>query len=171
MWQRFSLTLLLALFLLVGLAWAQGRDDLKDRGQQQPLRTDMVGNDQRLDLSIDKYTSQAKDKEAATVTDSKKNTGRGSSKTKSVKPSSREDMILNAQPKGPQVGALGSGLLDKGFKQSSSSDSKSFLDGYLLKSLHKDSIPREKTKAEKKPKENMPPRGKISYEFSRDAVF
>lgn len=154
----------MALLLLGGVAWAQGRDDLQDQGQQQPLQTDMVNKDQQsLDLSIDRHNSKAKNKKAARVKDIKKSTETGSPKAESFGPSSRQYGMSNAQSKGPQFGALGSGLIGKGYNQSSSFGSTSFLDGYLLKSLHDEGIARKKPRNEEKPKDDLRLRGKTSF--------
>jgi hypothetical protein len=164
MWQRFSPAFLIALLLLGGVAWAQGRNDLQDQGQQQLLQSDMVNKDQqRPDLAIDRHNYQPKNKKAARVTDIKKNTESGSPKAKSFGPSSRQDGMSKAQSKGPQVGVLGSGLIGNEYYQSSSFGSKSFLDGYLLKSLHDEDISKKKTRNEEKPKDDLPPRGKTSF--------
>ena len=171
MWQRFFQAFLMALWLLGGVAWAQGRDDLQDQGQQQPLQTDMVNKDQQsLDLSIDRHNSKAKDRKAkakdrkaARVTDIKKITESSSPKAESLGPSSRQYGMSNAQSKGPQFGASGSGLIGTGYNQSSSFGSTSFLDGYLLKSLHDNGISRKKTRNEEKPKDGLRPRDKTSF--------
>jgi hypothetical protein len=171
MWQRLFQAFLMALLLYGGVAWAQGRDYLQDQGQQEPLQTDMVNKDQQiLDLSIDRHNSKAddrkakaKDRKAAMVTDIKKSTETGSPKAKSLGPSSRQDGVSNAQSKGPQVGALGSGLIGTGYNQSRSFGSTSFLDGYLLKSLHDESISRKRTGNEEKPKYDLRPKGKTSF--------
>ena len=171
MWQRFFHAFMMALLLLSGVAWAQGRDDPQDQGQQQPLQTDMVNKDQQsLDLSIDRHNSKAKDRnakpkdrKAARVTDIKKSTASGSRKAESFGPSSRQYGMPNAQSKGPEFGASGSGLIGTGYNQSSSFGSTSFLDGYLLKSLHDEGISRKKTRDEKKPKHDLRPRGKTSF--------
>ena len=154
----------MALLLLGGVAWAQGRDDLQDQGQQQPLQTDLVNKDQQsLDLSIDRHNSKAKDRKAARVTDIKKITESSSPKAESLGPSSRQYGMSNAQSKGPQVGASGSGFIGKGYNQSSSFGSTSFLDGYLLKSLHDEGISRKKTRNEEKSKDDLRPRRKTSF--------
>ena len=164
MWQRFFQAFLMALLLLGGVAWAQGRDDLQDQGQQQPLHTDMVNKDQQpLDLSIERHNSKAKDRKAARVTDIKKITESSSPKAESLGPSSRQYRMSNAQSKGPQFGASGSGLIGTGYNQSSSFGSTSFLDGYLLKSLHDEGISRKKTRNEEKSKDDLRPRRKTSF--------
>ncbi|MCX5890430.1 MAG: hypothetical protein NTY36_13435 [Deltaproteobacteria bacterium] len=171
MWQRFFQAFLMALLLLGGAAWAQGRDDLQDQGQQQPLQTDMVNKDQQsLDLSIDRHNSKAKDtkakakdRKAARVTDIKKSTESGSPKAESFKPSSRQYGMSNAQSKGAQFGTSGRGLIGKGYNQSSISGSTSFLDGYLLKSLHDEGISRKKTRNAEKPKDDLRLKGKTSF--------
>jgi hypothetical protein len=164
MWQRFFPAFLMALLLLGGVAWAQVRDDLQDQGQQQPLQTDMVNKDQQsLDLSIDRHNSKANDRKTARITDIKKSTETGSPKAESFGPSSRQYGMSNPQSKGPQFGASGSGLIGKGYNQSGSFGSTSFLDGYLLKSLHDEGISKKKTSNEEKPKDALRPRGKTAY--------
>jgi hypothetical protein len=150
MWQRFFLAFLMALFLLVGagVAWAQGRDDLQDQGQKQRL-------DLSVDLSTDRYNSQSKNKKAVMVMDIKENTESGSPKAKSFGASSRQHEVSNDQTQGPQVGALGSGLFGKGYNESSSIGSKSFLDGYLLKSVHDDGISSKNIRNKEKPKDDL----------------
>ena len=131
----------------------------------------MLNKDQQsLDLSIDRHNSKgndkkakAKDRKAARVTDIKKSTETGSPKAESFGSSSRQYWMSNDQSKGPQFGASGSGLIVKGYNQSSSFGSTSFLDGYLLKSLHDKEISRKKTRNEEKPKDDWRPRGKTSY--------
>jgi len=164
MWQRFFQAFLMALLLFGGVSWAQGRDDLQDQGQQQPLQTDTVNKDQQsLDLSIDRHNSKVKDRKAARGTDIKKSTETSSPKAESFGPSSRKYGRSNGQSKGPQLGVLGTGLTRKGYDHSSSFGSTSFLDGYLLKSLHDKGISRKKTRNEEKPKDDWRPRGKTSY--------
>jgi hypothetical protein len=70
--------------------------------------------------------------------------------------------MSNTQSKEPQFGASGSGLIGTGYNQSSSSGSKSFLDGYFVNSLHNEGIARKKPSNGKKPKDNLRLRGKTS---------
>lgn len=179
MWQRFFPAFLMTLLLLAGMAWAQGRDDLQGQGQQQPLQMDLVNKDQQsIDLLIDRHNfkdsgrkAKLKDRKAATVTDIKKSTETSSSKAESLGPSSRQYGIANAQSMRPQFSSLGSGLIGKGYNQSSIG-STSFLDGYFLKSLHDGGISRrhfkEKNRNEEKSKDDLRPRGKTSFPNSKE---
>jgi hypothetical protein len=138
---------LMTLLLLGGAGWVQGRDDLQDQERQQPLQTEMVNKDQQsLDLSIDRHNSTAKEKKAARDTNIKKSTESRSPKAESFKPLSRQYGISKARSKGPQCDTLESGLMGMGYNQSSGFDSTSFLDDYLLKSLHDDNISKESEK-------------------------
>ena len=151
MWQRFFLAFLIGLFLLIGVevVCAQGRgDNLKDQGQQQPLNLS-------IDLSLDRYHSQAKNQEALRGTDIKENTESGIPKAKSSGPSSKQHEMSSGPSQGPQLGASESGLIGMGSIKSSSSGSKSFLDGYLLKSLHEGDISNKHISNEKKPKDDL----------------
>jgi hypothetical protein len=165
MGHRVFSALLLALFLLGGLggvAWAQGRNNLQ--GQQQLLQTDR-GNQylQPLDLSIDKYNSQDNDQKAARFTESPKNTVSAGPTGKSLGPSSRQYGMSKAQKQGPQVGALGRSIIGTGYNPSRSFGSKSFLDGYLLRSLHDNDIPRKRARNEEKPQDGLSSGGKTSF--------
>lgn len=163
MWQRIFLAFLLSILFLDGVAWAQRRNDLEDQGQYQLLQTDMVDKDQTRPnlLSIDKPNAKANSKNAARVTDIKKNIKSSSPKPKSFGSSSRQYGMSDVKSKE-------SGLIGTGDNQSGGVGSKSFLDGYLLKSLHDGYISgkkpsnEEKPGKEEKPKDDLRLRGKTS---------
>jgi hypothetical protein len=164
MWQRFFHAFLMALLLLGGMAWAQGLGDFQDQGQQQPLQNDLLNNGQQsLDLSIDRANSQAKQKKPTRVTTIKKSAEIGNPKAASFGPSSRQFGISHSPSKESQFGSLGIGAIGKGYDPSSSFSSKSFLDGYLLKSLHDDSISSKRTRKEGKAEDDLRLKGKPSF--------
>jgi hypothetical protein len=156
MWKWFLHALLLTSLFLGGVDRSQGQADLQDRGQQQLLQTGMVNQEQQsLDLSADRHNSQAKDRKPLKGADLKKSKTPGSLKADAVGPSSSQYGMSHAQSQGPQWGALGSGLSAEEGSQSSSLDSASFLDGYLMNSLQEDKVVSQKAKEDNTPNNNL----------------
>jgi hypothetical protein len=164
MLPQFFIAILVASLLLSGVAWAQVQSDRQGQGQQQPLQPDMVHKDQQpLDLSIDRHRPQAKDKKkVAGVTDIKKNTPNGGDKDRSFGLPTRQYGMSISKSKEPQVGALGSGVME--YNQSGSFGPKSFLDGYFLKSID-EVIARKKFRVEEKPKDEDNRKGKLENDL------
>jgi hypothetical protein len=169
MWQQFFPSFLMALLLFPGVASGQGRYELQDRGQQQPLESDMANRELpglEGPKTIDKYSPKAKNKKAPRVTGIKKSAKGTIPKPDSFGPSSRQHGV--EQAKGPQIGVSGSGLLGRGDNQSGSYGSygsTSFLDGYLLKSLHADRLKKKKSRREEMPNDDLPRSGKTAPKF------
>lgn len=67
------------------------------------------------------------------------------------------------QPAGPEIGATGSSLGFQGYNQSSSAGSGSFLDGYLLRSLHEKKIEGTKGSNDNTSDENLLKKKKDSF--------
>ena len=163
-WRRIAvLAFLITSLIFAGVASGQGRYELPEQGPQplqnvlpeqgpQPLQSDLASPEQpglAGPKSIDESNSNAKNQKAPRTAGIK-----GSAKGANPKPYSF----------GPASGRYGVPQAG-GLKISSSPGSTSFLDGYLLKSLHDDGLARKKPAAEDTPKDDLLLPGKTSSKF------
>ncbi len=177
-WRRLLVfAFLIDILIFAGVASGQGRYELPEQGQQslqsdlpeqgqQPLQSDLANPEQPgLDgpNSLDKSNSKAKFYQKPPRAAGIKKSAKGITKPDSFGASSGQ--FGTQQARGPQIGVPGSGLLGMRNNQFSSPGSTSFLDGYLLRSLHDDGLAREKPGGEGKPKDDLPINGKTSSEF------
>jgi hypothetical protein len=151
-WRRLSvLAFSITLLIFAGVARGQDRYELPEQGPQ-PLQSDLANPEQpglADPQSIDESNSNAKDQKAPGAAGIKK-----SAKGASPKPYSF----------GPATGQYGVPQA-RGLKIGSSPGSTSFLDGYLLKSLHDDGLARKKPMGEDKPKDDLLLPDKTSSKF------
>jgi len=145
------------------VASGQGRYELPEQGPQplqndlpeqgpQPLQSDLPNPEQSSlngPKSIDESNSKAKNQKAPGAAGIKKSAQGASSKPYSFGPASGQYGVPQAS----------------GLKIGSSPGSTSFLDGYLLKSLHDDGLARKKPTAEDTPKDDSLLPGKTSSRF------
>ncbi len=167
-WRRLAVpAFLITLLVFAGVARGQGRYELPEQGPQplqnalpeqgpQPLQSDLA-NPEQSGLaglqSIDVSDSKAKNPKASGAAGIKKSAPGASPKPYSFGPASGQYGV-------PQAGEL---------KIGSSPGSTSFLDGYLLRSLHDDGLGRKKPTAEDKPKDDLLLPGTTSSKYlSRD---
>ena len=177
-WRRLSvLAFSITLLIFAGVASGQGRYELPEQGPQplqndlpeqgpQPLQSDLANPEQPgFDglKSIDQSGFKATNQKAPTAVGIQKSANGASPKPYSFGPASGQHGVQQAG--GPQMGVSRSGLLNMGNNQSSSPGSTSFLDGYLLRSLHDDSLVREKPRREDEPKDDLPLQGKASSKY------
>jgi hypothetical protein len=165
-WLRLSvLAFLITILIFAGVASGQ---ELPEQGPQ-PLQSDLANPEQPgLDApkSISKSGSKATNQKApraAGIKKSAKGASGASPKPYSFGPAAGQYGMQ--QDREAQIGASRGGLLNMGNNQSSSPGSTSFLDGYLLRSLHDDSLVREKPRREDEPKDDLPLQGKASSKY------
>jgi hypothetical protein len=177
-WRRLSLlSSLITLLIFAGVASGQGRYELSEQGQQplqndlpeqrpQPLQNDLANPGQpglAGPKSIEPSYSKAKNQKFPRAAGIKKSAEGASPKPDSFGLASGQ--YGAQQARGPEIGVSRSGLLGMANNQSSSPGSTSFLDGYLLKSLHDDGLGRKKPAGEDKPKDDLLLPGKTSSKF------
>ena len=143
-WRRLSFpAFIISILLFTGVARGQGRYELLMQGKQplqsdttnqqqgmQPLQNDMKNQEQWLQPLQSDMT-----KPEQRVLDSSKKMPKSISPTKNKKTATVSSFKKSA--KALQLDVSIGGLAGLGTNQSSSSGSTSFLDGYLLESLHK----------------------------------
>lgn len=165
-WRRISVpACLMALSLSAGVASGQGDYSLQQQGQQ-PLRSDLATREQQglnSSKSKSKTISKPKPQKAPWVAGVKQRTKGTSPKSSFLAPSSGHQRMEPA--KGAQTGVSGSGLPAMGHNQSGSSGSTSFLDNYLLNSLHNTRPAKKKGRSEDKSKDVLPLKGKTTSKF------
>ena len=142
-WRRIAvLAFLITLLIFAGVASGQGRYELPEQGPQplqndlpeqgpQPLQSDLANPEQpglAGPKSINESNSNAKNQKAPGAAGIKKSAKAASPKPYSFGPVAGQYGVPQARV--PQIG--------------SSPGSTSFLDGYLLKSLHDDGLARKK---------------------------
>jgi len=141
-WSRIAVpAFLITLLAFAGVARGQGRYELPEQGPQ-PLQSDLANPEQpglAGPQSIDVSNSKAKNQKASGAAGIKKSAPGASPKPYSFGPASGQYGV-------PQAKALQIG---------SSPGSTSFLDGYLLKSLHDGDLASKKPRAEDKPKDDL----------------
>ncbi len=151
-WRRIAvLAFLITSLIFAGVARGQGRYELPEQGPQ-PLQSDLANPEQpglAGPKSIDQSNSQAKNQKAPRAADIKKSAKGASPKPYSFGPASGQYGV-------PQA---------RGLKIGSSPGSTSFLDGYLLRSLHDDGLGRKKPAGEDNPKDDLLLPGKTSSKF------
>lgn len=167
---------LITISIFTGVASGQGHYELQEHGQQpsknnitsrgqwpQPLQTDLVNREQQSNPKTAGSKPNFKNKQTSKVGGIKRNAKGKISKTDSFKFSSNQhgvDQVKRVNIR-PQIGASGSGLLGMRNNQSGgsgSSGSASFLDGYLLKSLHDGRLAEKKKRREEKSKDDKHPK-------------
>ncbi|MGP8106608.1 MAG: hypothetical protein ACLQLE_12040 [Desulfobaccales bacterium] len=177
-WRRLSvLASLITLLIFAGVARGQGRYELPEQGPQplqndlpeqgpQPLQGDLANPEQpglNGPKSIDQSGFKTTNQKAPTAAGIQKSAKGASPKPDSFGPASGQHGVQQAG--GPQIGVSRSGLLNMGNNQVSNPGSTSFLDGYLLRSLHDDGLARKKPAGEDKPKDDLLLPGKTSSKF------
>lgn len=156
---------LLTFLVFAGVAGGQGRYELPEQGQQ-PFLSNLTPEEQQGPAgakTLNRSGSQAKNKKAPRAAGIKKSAAGGVPRPDSPGPASKPPGLAQAQ--GFPVGLLGSGQFGKAAHQSGGSGAISFLDGYLLRSLHDEGMARKKAKKEDKPKDDFPQRGKTVTKF------
>lgn len=155
------LPILLSLSLFTGVASGQGRYDLPEQGQQ-PLQSGMKNWEQPSlggSLKDGKTNSKPVIKKVKGAGLKKRKTG--TIPTPGIHESaSQQDGMKRA--KKSQFGSSKTGLIGMGYNQPGNPGSTSFLDGYLLKSMHSDGLARKRTRSEEKPTNNLSPQGKTT---------
>jgi len=132
---------LITLLSTSGWAWGQAGNTLKEEPQKQFLQPySPESNNQSLDASFKTNTIDA----------NKRNIGKTSNKPissatpKSSKPTHGHHQKSEIQPDGLKKDATGTVFRFQRYNQGRTAGSGSFLDGYLLKSLHEERIVRKK---------------------------
>ncbi len=171
-WLRLAvLAFLITIFMFAGVASGQGRYELPEQGPQplqnglpeqgpQPLQSDLANTghpgldgSKSIDVSNPKAKFNQKAPRAAGI---KKSAKGASSKPYSFGPDSFGPPSGHygiQQAKGPQIGVP------------RSPGSTSFLDGYLLRSLHDGGLAGEKAGGEDQLKDDSPLNGETSSDF------
>jgi hypothetical protein len=139
---------LLAIMFNGGLAWAQVGDMNLNEPEKPFLNPySPVNGYQSVDASQTPVNSYTKSTEKVLIRP--KNIGKN---TLSINPTNNSNASLGKsekrknQPAGTKIGAIGSSSSLGGDQQPSGSGSKSFLDGYFLKSLHEGKLVTKKAK-------------------------
>jgi len=165
-WRWLSLAaFLIPILISAGGAGAQSVYELRGQGQQ-PLQSDPANREQQGlngPKAIDKPAVKAK--KVPSVPGVKKNAkgAKGTIFKPDVSgPSSKGQGLGHA--KEPQIGGSGSALLDKAENHPGRVGSNSFLDGYLLRSLHDEGSARKKPRSSDKSKDNLL-KGKTTSRF------
>jgi hypothetical protein len=155
------LAFLITILIVAGVARGQGRYGLPEQGPQ-PLGNELSDREHYgLDgpKSISKSGSKATSQKAPRAAGTKKNAKGASPKPYAFGPAAGQYGMQ--QDSEAQIGASGRPLLNMG----NNPGSTSFLDGYLLKSLHDDGLAREKPRREDEPKDDLLLQGTTSSKY------
>jgi hypothetical protein len=138
-----------------GMAGAQIGYEVRGQGQQ-PLQSELANRQQQGlngPKAIDKPASKAKKAPSAKWGKKDAKSAKGAIFKPGFSGKSSKGQRFE-QAKEPQIGGSESDLLDKAKNYSSRVGSNSFLDGYLLQSLHDDGA-RKKMRSSDKPNNNL----------------
>jgi hypothetical protein len=159
-WSWFPVsTCLMAILIFVGAAIGQESGGLREQGQQ-PFLSGVV-KQERQDITGHRYKSctAAPNIKTPQVAGVNKN-AKGTISKPGFGPFPRNHG--RKQAFGAQVGISKSGPISVGYHCSGTT---SFLDGYLLKSLHHDGSAKKKARSENHPKDDLRLKGKTSSKF------